>query len=62
MPFIEVKAFDTRWESPEKTAELIERITKAMADTFGEQVGRETEVVLIGVPRPQWGFGGKARI
>jgi 4-oxalocrotonate tautomerase family enzyme len=62
MPFIEVKAFQSRFEDAEKAAALIERITQAMTDTYGEEVGRETEVVLTGVPRSNWGFGGKARI
>lgn len=61
MPFIEVKVFEHRFEDAEKSAQLIERLTKAMGDTYGEDVGKETEVVLTGVPKSQWGFGGKVR-
>jgi phenylpyruvate tautomerase PptA (4-oxalocrotonate tautomerase family) len=61
MPFIEIKAFEHRFEDAERSALLIERVTKAMADTYGEAVGAETEVVLTGVPRTRWGFGGRLR-
>jgi 4-oxalocrotonate tautomerase family enzyme len=61
MPFIEVKVFEHRFEDAEKSALLIERLTKAMGDTYGEDVGKETEVVLTGVPKSHWGFGGKVR-
>lgn len=61
MPVIEVRAFASRFESEEVRTEIIERITKAMADTYGEEVGRETEVILTGVPRSHWGFGGAVR-
>ena len=61
MPFIEVKAFEHRFEDDEKAAELIDRITRAMGETYGQEVADETEVVLTGVAKSKWGFGGKVR-
>jgi 4-oxalocrotonate tautomerase len=61
MPLIEVKAFEHRFEDDDKSAELIERLTEAMVAVHGEAVRDETWVVLEGVARKHWGFGGKVR-
>ncbi len=62
MPIIEVKAFEHRFEDDEKAALLIEKLTTAFGEVYGEDVGRETEVVLQGVSPRHWGFGGKRRV
>ena len=62
MPFIEVKAFKHRFEDDEKAERLIQKLTDAFAEVYGEEVRRETEVVLIGVERRHWGFGGERRL
>ncbi len=61
MPYIGVKAFESRFESATQSAALIERLTQAMVETYGEDVRHETWVVLTGVPREHWGFGGEVR-
>jgi 4-oxalocrotonate tautomerase len=61
MPLIEVKAFAHRFEDDERSSELIDRLTEAMVEVYGEAVREETWVVLDGVSPKHWGFGGKVR-
>jgi 4-oxalocrotonate tautomerase len=61
MPIIEVKAFEKRFEDAETTGRLIERLTDALVEVYGEAVREETWVILDGVPEKRWGFGGKVR-
>jgi 4-oxalocrotonate tautomerase len=61
MPFIEVKAFEPRFEDAERNARLIEALTGAMAEVYGDGVRAETWVVLQGVTQDRWGFGGTVR-
>jgi 4-oxalocrotonate tautomerase len=61
MPLIEVTAFKARFESDEKAQELIARLTDAMVEVYGENVREETWVILNGVAKKRWGFGGKVR-
>lgn len=62
MPLIEVTAFESRFEDDEKSEQLIEKLTEAMVEVYGEQVRDETWVVLDGVSPRHWGFGGKRRL
>ena len=62
VPFIEVKAFKHRFEDDEKAEQLIQKLTDAFAEVYGEEVRSETEVVLTGVERRHWGFGGQRRL
>jgi 4-oxalocrotonate tautomerase len=61
MPIIEVKAFEHRFEDAETTGRLIERLTEALVDVYGEAVREETWVILDGVSPQRWGFGGAVR-
>lgn len=62
MPIIEVKAFEHRFAADgEKSRLLIERLTDAIADTYGEELREETWVILEGVQPERWAFGGKLR-
>jgi 4-oxalocrotonate tautomerase len=61
VPIIEVKAFEQRFTDDAQAALLIQRLTDAFVDTFGEQVRAETWVVLEGVSPKHWGFGGEVR-
>jgi 4-oxalocrotonate tautomerase len=61
MPIIEVKAFDRRFEDPEQSRVLIERLTDALVSVYGEGVRSETWVILDGVAPAHWGFGGEVR-
>lgn len=61
MPIIEVKAFEKRFEDEETTGQLIEKLTDALVEVYGEGVRDETWVILHGVPPSRWGFGGRVR-
>lgn len=61
MPIIEVHAFEQRFEDDETTTRLIERLTDAFVDVYGESVRAETWVLLDGVSPRHWGFGGAVR-
>jgi 4-oxalocrotonate tautomerase len=61
MPLIEVKAFDRRFEDPEKSEKLIAGLTDALCEVFGEDAREETWVILQGVMPSNWGFGGEVR-
>lgn len=61
MPIIEVKAFEHRFDDVEVTGRLIERLTDAFVEVYGEAVREETWVILDGVAPQRWGFGGKVR-
>jgi 4-oxalocrotonate tautomerase len=62
VPIIEVKAFEPRFSTDgEKARALIERLTDAVAETYGEELREETWVILEGVQPERWGFGGKLR-
>ena len=61
MPIIEVKAFERRFEDAETASRLIERLTDALVEVYGEAVRDETWVILEGVSPQRWGFGGKVR-
>jgi phenylpyruvate tautomerase PptA (4-oxalocrotonate tautomerase family) len=62
MPIIEVKAFDHRFEDDEKAALVIQKLTAAFGEVYGEAAQKETEVVLQGVSPRHWGFGGERRV
>lgn len=61
MPIIEVHAFEQRFEDEETAKRLIERLTDAFVEVYGEAVRDETWVLLDGVSPGHWGFGGKVR-
>jgi 4-oxalocrotonate tautomerase len=61
MPIIEVKAFEGRFEDTQMSEELIAKLTDAFCDVHGEELRDETWVVLTGVDKSRWGFGGKVR-
>jgi phenylpyruvate tautomerase PptA (4-oxalocrotonate tautomerase family) len=62
MPYVEVKAFEDRFTADPGLAErVIAAVTDAIAQTLGEETREKTSVVITGVPRTRWGFGGKLR-
>ena len=61
MPYVEVKAFESRFADEAVAERLIAAVTDAICDVFGEGVRDQTWVVVEGVPERHWGFGGKAR-
>ncbi len=56
MPLIEVKAFEHRYDDA-KARLLIEKLTDALADVYGEQARDETWVILHGISKEQWQDG-----
>lgn len=60
MPYIEVKAFDHRFDDDGETAErLIAALTDAIGEVFGDDARAKTWVVVEGVSPKHWGFGGR---
>ncbi len=59
MPYIEVKAVDRRFEDPAVAQRLIEVLTDAACEVFGEESRSSIWVVVEGVPAGRWGIGGK---
>lgn len=60
MPFIDVKIFENRLSSAEVEQELIERLTDAVAEVFGDEIREQTWVVLDPVPKHRWGIAGRS--
>ena len=58
MPYIEVKAFDRRIDDA-STQRVVELLTDALCEALGEEVRKDTWVVVEGVPAARWGIGGK---
>lgn len=58
MPIIEVKLYDTRIND-ETVPKLIEKLTDALVECTTEAIRDETLVVVEGIPKKQWGTGGK---
>ena len=58
MPFIDVQLYEDRLDK-ETEAELIARLTDAVAEVFGPAAAEQTWIALHGVPRRRWGIGGK---
>jgi 4-oxalocrotonate tautomerase len=61
MPIIEVRAFEQRFVDESTAQRLIEKLTDAFVEVYGESVREETWVLLEGVSPHRWGFGGTVR-
>ncbi|MEU0374730.1 tautomerase family protein [Streptomyces sp. NPDC006283] len=57
VPFIEVKIYDRRLDE-QSERELIERLTQATVDVFGEDIRDQTWIALSAIPPRRWGQGG----
>jgi phenylpyruvate tautomerase PptA (4-oxalocrotonate tautomerase family) len=62
MPLIEVKAFESRFDDDAKAALLIEKLTAALGEVYGQDLADETWVILQGYPPAHWGFAGTRRV
>ena len=58
MPFIEVKLYDTRIND-ETVPKIIEKVTDAVVECTSEDLRKEIWVLVEGLPKSQWGTGGK---
>jgi phenylpyruvate tautomerase PptA (4-oxalocrotonate tautomerase family) len=59
VPYVEIKAFERRFEDERQVERLIQALTNAVCDVLGESTREHTRVVVEGVSPKQWGFGGK---
>ena len=58
MPIVEVKLYDTRIND-ETVPKLIEKLTDAVCECTSEELRDDTWVIVQGLPKNQWGTGGK---
>lgn len=58
MPLVEIKLYDTRTADEATVKNLIEKVTDAIVECTSEAIRDETWVVVHGIPKQQWGFGG----
>jgi 4-oxalocrotonate tautomerase len=58
MPYIDVKLYEGRLD-PDSTQKLIESLTQAVIDVYGEAIRDQTWIVLQEVPPARWGIGGR---
>jgi len=59
MPIIEMKALSHRFADAEQNKQVINALTEALVGVYGETVREQTWVLLTGVDRENWGFGGQ---
>lgn len=59
MPYVEVSVFEERFEDETFTARMVDAMAQAVASVLGEAAGNDTTVIVHGVPRSRWGYGGK---
>jgi 4-oxalocrotonate tautomerase len=62
MPFVNVKVFEDRLEDAEFAGKLTSAVTEAIVSVCGEDARENTWVVVDGVPRSQWSFGGERKL
>jgi 4-oxalocrotonate tautomerase len=62
MPFVNVKVFQDRLDDEEFGARLTTALTEAVVSVCGESTRENTWVVVEGVPRNQWSFGGRLKL
>ncbi len=58
MPIVDVKLYDTRIDD-DTVPMLIEKITDAVCECTSEEIRNDTWVIVEGIPKKQWGTGGK---
>ena len=58
MPIVDVKLYDTRINE-ETVPKLIEKITDAVCECTTQEIRNDTHVIVEGIPKGQWGTGGK---
>jgi 4-oxalocrotonate tautomerase len=58
MPIVEIKLYDTRIND-DTVPMLIEKVTDAVVECTTEELRKDTWVIVQGLPKKQWGTGGK---
>ena len=59
MPLVTVKVFEDRLDDAAFSAQLTTALTEAVVEVCGESARENTWVVIEGVSRKQWSFGGR---
>ncbi len=59
MPLVIVKVFEDRLDEETFSAKLTTALTEAVVAVCGESSRENTWVVIEGVSRKQWSFGGR---
>ena len=59
MPLVTVKVFEDRLDDETFSAKLTTALTEAVVEVCGESSRENTWVVIEGVSRNQWSFGGR---
>jgi 4-oxalocrotonate tautomerase len=62
MPLVTVKVFEDRLKDDAFSANLTSALTEAVVAVCGESSRENTWVVLEGIPRSQWSFGGELKL
>jgi len=62
MPLVTVKVFEDRLEDAAFSANLTAALTEAVVAVCGDASRANTWVVIEGVPRGQWSFGGELKV
>jgi 4-oxalocrotonate tautomerase len=62
MPFVNVKVFQDRLDDEKFGAKLTSAVTEAVVSVCGESTRENTWVVVEGIPRSQWSFGGNLKL
>jgi 4-oxalocrotonate tautomerase len=62
VPLVTVKVFEDRLDDAAFSARLTTALTEAVVDVCGESARENTWVVIEGVSRKQWSFGGKLKL
>lgn len=62
MPLVNVKVFEDRLDDEAFAGRLTSALTEAVVAVCGEASRGNTWVVVEGVPRSQWSFGGEHKL
>jgi 4-oxalocrotonate tautomerase len=62
MPLVNVKVFDDRLNDDAFAGKLTAALTEAVVTVCGESSRANTWVLIEGVPRSQWAFGGEHKL
>lgn len=62
MPLVNVKVFADRLDDDTFSEQLTRAITEAVVGVCGEGSRDATWVMVEGVPRSQWSFGGERKL
>lgn len=62
MPLVNVKVFEDRLSDDEFADRLTAAVTEAVVAVCGESSRANTWVIVEGVPRSQWSFGGERKL